>query len=742
MTRKLNNAHLRDIADTVDPSGTTGAKMLNNEYLERIANGIGSITGIVDPGTGKIDSSMLEGVIDASNLPSYVDDVIEGYYHQGAFYSDSAHANAITGETGKIYVDVPGGATYRWGGSAYAKVGGSDVEIATTQDAVTGTNDTKVMTPLKTKQAIDASGVPEMSAAVRGGAKLDAYGGLALRDGALGVGSLVQESNGTVRGGIASLTAKGHAEQASTTGKNLVPQINETTASGITCLRNNDGSIVLNGSATTTQSFYSDSVTLSAGTYTLSGTPQGGSSSSYQLDVRVGSTIITGAIDYGNGATFTINESSAIRISARIASGYTCNNLTIYPQLELGSTATEYEPYSGGAPSPSPSFPQEIVTVTGHAITGKTGRYVDLEVRGRNLWGGERMADDVVAFVNNSARCSKYTDLYGRYFTLTPGMDIHQKPLSTGVRFNENSQYTIILKVGHDTTSSSNTNVVVEYTDGTYQHISAPQAYGSEPIVITFVTDGNKSVSSIDGGYYSAVTKLYYDECGVFEGVHTVDEFEPYCNSTTPIPLPSRGWVGSLPDGTADVLRLDGAGKVTWELPTSEVVLDGSSGRSFGTTVTTSDNGNRFTYVDNSIGTISSTDRRVVVLCDHGRGKNIGSASAYEVGACMVLNGYFYIVLPTEIDTQAKGNTWLQSNPVTVLYPLATPVTEDCGYVDMPSIPGDATVSIPELDALGVRYFADDAVVEYGRQIYERVRNEYAGRISDLEAAVAELATA
>jgi hypothetical protein len=36
--------------------------------------------------------------------------------------------------------------------------------------------------------------------------------------------------------------------------------------------------------------------------------------------------------------------------------------------------------------------------------------------------------------------------------------------------------------------------------------------------------------------------------------------------TTTPIPLPSRGWVAGLPDGTADKLTIDGAGKVTWEL--------------------------------------------------------------------------------------------------------------------------------------------------------------------------------
>ena len=37
----------------------------------------------------------------------------------------------------------------------------------------------------------------------------------------------------------------------------------------------------------------------------------------------------------------------------------------IYPQLELGSTATAYEPYCGGTASPNPDYPQDVNVVTG-----------------------------------------------------------------------------------------------------------------------------------------------------------------------------------------------------------------------------------------------------------------------------------------------------------------------------------------------------------------------------------------
>ena len=71
-------------------------------------------------------ANLVNGKVPASELPSYVDDVIEGYYYNGAFYEDSAHTTPITGESGKIYVDLSTNVSYRWSGSAYIPVGNID----------------------------------------------------------------------------------------------------------------------------------------------------------------------------------------------------------------------------------------------------------------------------------------------------------------------------------------------------------------------------------------------------------------------------------------------------------------------------------------------------------------------------------------------------------------------------------------------------------------------------------------
>ena len=68
---------------------------------------------------------MVNGVVPESQLPSYVDDVLE-YPSKGNFPS--------AGEKGKIYVAIDTGFTYRWSGSGYVQIGGQDLSNTVTLD--------------------------------------------------------------------------------------------------------------------------------------------------------------------------------------------------------------------------------------------------------------------------------------------------------------------------------------------------------------------------------------------------------------------------------------------------------------------------------------------------------------------------------------------------------------------------------------------------------------------------------
>lgn len=75
-------------------------------------------------GVAELDAS---GKVPAAQLPSYVDDVIEGYLHtDGKFYEEAGHTTAVTGEAGKIYVDITSGKNlvYRWSGNAFVEIAG------------------------------------------------------------------------------------------------------------------------------------------------------------------------------------------------------------------------------------------------------------------------------------------------------------------------------------------------------------------------------------------------------------------------------------------------------------------------------------------------------------------------------------------------------------------------------------------------------------------------------------------
>ena len=142
------------------------------------------------------------------------------------------------------------------------------------------------------------------------------------------------------------------------TGKNLLKYPYYWTSrvrSGIMFTVNEDGTITLSGTTTLTDTAIDDfvlanAVTIKSGTYTVSGCPKGGAVYIYRIfiHIRDRSGKFTYISDIGNGATFTVTNTSTITTSIRIGAEIgTVNNLVFAPQIELGSTATAYEPYKG-----------------------------------------------------------------------------------------------------------------------------------------------------------------------------------------------------------------------------------------------------------------------------------------------------------------------------------------------------------------------------------------------------------
>lgn len=95
------------MANKADKSDTYTKTQVDNALTAKLdANKVGAANGAAPLGS--------DSKVPAANLPSYVDDV-EEYASKSAF--------PVTGESGKIYVDLSDNKTYRWSGSTYVTVG-------------------------------------------------------------------------------------------------------------------------------------------------------------------------------------------------------------------------------------------------------------------------------------------------------------------------------------------------------------------------------------------------------------------------------------------------------------------------------------------------------------------------------------------------------------------------------------------------------------------------------------------
>lgn len=137
-----------------------GKGLSTNDY-DDTAKGI--VDGVTSALAGKVDTSLVgsangvaeldsNGRVPSSQLPSYVDDVLE--------YADLAHFPE-TGETGKIYIADDTNKTYRWSGSNYTEISESLALGETSSTAYAGN---------KGKANADAI------AAIKDGTNIDSFG--------------------------------------------------------------------------------------------------------------------------------------------------------------------------------------------------------------------------------------------------------------------------------------------------------------------------------------------------------------------------------------------------------------------------------------------------------------------------------------------------------------------------------------------------------------------------------------
>lgn len=203
----------------------------------------------------------------------------------------------------------------------------------------------------------------------------------AIINSATGEAIVVEDSSGSRFKG---LSLYGKSTQVTTTGAQLYSTMptEGKLINGIT-FGVKDGGLSLKGTAEGAQRndgyFFKKGIELSPGTYTISFSGKGNLS---EIEVGISgddkNMLLSSFALYNVPQKLTLSETKTCYVVAqsRVGKSVDC---TIYIMLNAGSSALPYEPYTGGKPSPSVKYPQEI------ANAGDKGD-IGVDVYGGNLF--------------------------------------------------------------------------------------------------------------------------------------------------------------------------------------------------------------------------------------------------------------------------------------------------------------------------------------------------------------------
>lgn len=306
-------------------------------------------------------------------------------------------------------------------------------------------------------------------------------------------------------------------------------------------------------------------------------------------------------------------------------------------QIELGSTATAYEPYVGGIPSPNPEYPQEIKSVVKPVVKVTGQNYLDYK--------------DVGGGVTAPVTLAKGDHYLTRFF-LTANEEINN-----GVEYLRDETWARINTLG----SLENGKIVVsDSTFGWYgKHMKITC---TENITIRVATTDTCAIALNDYGYL--------DKYAEYQAPQT--EAMPY--TLNAIPVSSGGNVTI--DGQqyiADYVDVE-RGKLVRMV--GEKTLNGSDSEDY-----YHDQGWNAGCNTIMVEDIANTPGYYTIanmLCDKCTAKAPTElANGNNIGVGCGAGNYVFVNIGNDLDTNAKFKNALKSNPLLIYYRLATPTETD-----------------------------------------------------------------
>ena len=337
------------------------------------------------------------------------------------------------------------------------------------------------------------------------------------------------------------------------------------------------------------------------------------------------------------------------------------NTLVTGVMLNTGNTAIPFEPYTGGAPSPSPDYPQEITSV------GDSGG-VEVVSTGENLYSG----GDIQGITKESSK---------KISVPCPGAPLIIKAIFVPVSGETSSYVEIRYYDGENKKLGANgfvTEIGTQNTDFVY-HAKGLSANDGVNVDMTDVKkiDFVFSLNSTSNGEYDAREVMVCTDRNesevMFSGYQSSTATFSTPNGLPGIPVDSGGnytdatgqqWICDEIDTKAGVYR-QRVRKVQYVGDTSEKWIDYSSEKYKGFKINLA--GRKIAAFNHGLCNRFPVDMNANST---EPGIWIGSTSTSDVSDTI----YFHNCNPSIASSVGEWRTWLSTHPVTLIYPLAAPV--------------------------------------------------------------------
>jgi len=143
--------------------------------------------------------------------------------------------------------------------------------------------------------------------------------------------------------------------------------------------------------------------------------------------------------------------------------------------------------------------------------------------KGSNLCGGLDLANEIQSKIS-SATIDTTNKTVSYAYNASQDDNIN---IPSNITFKANTQYTFIFTVYN--ASYARSNLRVNYTNGSYSLFPDLSATNTKETIV-LVSRAGYTVKSLAKHGQGGTTRIYYEESGIFEGVLTAGDFEPYEN--------------------------------------------------------------------------------------------------------------------------------------------------------------------------------------------------------------------